>query len=84
MLDRIVDQNVAVLLVGLEEKEYTLPVHRLPKCAASGDMFVVEVEDGKIMTIKRDTRKKEALNKTTHDTLNKLKSNQKSKFKRKQ
>ena len=59
VIDRIVDGQYAVLLVGLEEREITLPANQVPKEAAPGTWLQVEVYDDVITHITVDLEETE-------------------------
>lgn len=49
VLDRIVDKETAVILVGEQELPFYLPVDKLPEGAREGSVLRVEIE-GKIIS----------------------------------
>jgi hypothetical protein len=61
VIDRIVDGQHAVLLVGESEEEIVLPVEQLPAEAGAGMWLRVEVEDGVITEITVDDEETEAV-----------------------
>ncbi|MDO8637403.1 MAG: DUF3006 domain-containing protein [Dehalococcoidia bacterium] len=52
-VDRI-DEGVAVLLVGPEERELTVPVGRLPPGVQAGDWLKVTIVDGQLKQVELD------------------------------
>ncbi|MFK3936948.1 DUF3006 domain-containing protein [Alkalihalobacillus sp. NPDC078783] len=54
ILDRFEDQNMAVLLVGSEEKECLIQRELLPSEAMEGSLLVVERDDHKIKSVQLD------------------------------
>lgn len=54
VIDRIVDDNHAVLLVGVTEKEFILPVVRLPFGSSEGTWLKVEITDTEITDLEFD------------------------------
>ncbi|MBU8905001.1 DUF3006 domain-containing protein [Desertibacillus haloalkaliphilus] len=55
VLDRIVDDSSAVLLVGNRQDEVILPVHQLPENAREGTWLLVRIEEGKLEDVRIDT-----------------------------
>lgn len=60
VIDRIVDDTWAVLLIGEEEKEENVPVDRLPPGAKPGDWLRIEMREGEIVRITADPEETEA------------------------
>ncbi|MDV2885747.1 hypothetical protein BTR22_01580 [Alkalihalophilus pseudofirmus] len=89
VLDRIVDNKAAVLLVGESEKEYTIPLSDLPPDVCEGDSFEVEVNmqgerEHARLVINKHMKKEERISESpVTDMLKQLKANQKSRFKKK-
>ncbi|ADC48568.1 hypothetical protein BpOF4_02505 [Alkalihalophilus pseudofirmus OF4] len=89
VLDRIVDNKAAVLLVGESEKEYTIPLSDLPPDVCEGDSFEVEVNmqgerEHAPLVINKHMKKEERISESpVTDMLKQLKANQKSRFKKK-
>jgi hypothetical protein len=54
VIDRIVDGHKAVLLVGVQETEYILPIQRLPAGLKEGDWLRVEMKAGEIVRLQAD------------------------------
>ncbi|ERN52761.1 DUF3006 domain-containing protein [Alkalihalophilus marmarensis] len=89
VLDRIVDNKAAVLLVGESEKEYTIPLSDLPPGVCEGDSFEVEVnmqgerEHARLVINKHMKKEERIFESPVTDMLKQLKANQKSRFKKK-
>lgn len=61
VIDRIENGNLAVLLVGEEEKRLVVPRASLPQGAKEGDWLKAEIEGGKLLRVEVDpeeTRKR--------------------------
>jgi hypothetical protein len=54
VIDRIVDNRYAVLLVGDEEREVVLPVEQLPEDASEGTWLRVQIANNAITAITVD------------------------------
>ncbi len=82
IIDRFVDSNWAVLLVGDEEREYNVRLEMLPINAKEGSMIEVEIQDGEVKNIvlllEETTREQERIK----SKMDLLRSRKKSNFKR--
>lgn len=82
IIDRFVDSNWAVLLVGDEEREYNVPLEMLPMNAKEGSMIEVEIQDSEVKNIvlllEETTREQERIK----SKMDLLRSRKKSNFKR--
>lgn len=58
-IDRI-EGNLAVLLVGDEEREMVVPLTDLPPGVQGGDWLIVEVERGRLISATLDLQETEA------------------------
>ncbi|MCS7207229.1 MAG: DUF3006 domain-containing protein [Dehalococcoidia bacterium] len=58
-VDRI-EGNLAVLLVGEEEREMVVPLAHLPQALEAGDWLVVEIENGRLVSAQRDPQETQA------------------------
>lgn len=81
VLDRIVDKEYAVLLIGPEEKERIVPLSRLPKGAKEGMRFKLAFAEDEIIAaeeIIEEVSQSKALN----ENLALLRKRKRSQFKR--
>ncbi|MDV2684947.1 DUF3006 domain-containing protein [Alkalihalophilus lindianensis] len=83
ILDRIVDGEKAVLLVGPDQKEVILPISSLPQDALEGDHFQVTFVNDRVVFMEKNQKEEQATKKRINNTLEQLRANQKSKYKRK-
>lgn len=82
VVDRIVDNNKAVLLVGDNEVEHVIDINELPKGIKEGDWLQVQLKGGKIVKIELDEQETEDVKKRIEDKMAKLKKKSGSKFKK--
>lgn len=61
VIDRVVDGQVAVLLIGAAEREVILPVGRLPRNAKAGDWLRVRIEGDEIVEMSVDVTETETV-----------------------
>lgn len=54
VIDRIEDDQLAVLLVGDPERECVVSVERLPAGATAGTWLLVHIEDGQLLAARID------------------------------
>ncbi len=57
MIDRIVDNTTAVLLVGEEQVQFFCPLRSLPEGSGEGMWLQVKIEDGGLIWAKLDFEK---------------------------
>lgn len=57
VIDRIVDNTTAVLLLGEEQAQFLCPVDRLPQGSAEGMWLAVEIKDGRLIRAEVDFEK---------------------------
>lgn len=81
-LDRITDNNQAVLLVDTIQKEFKLPATSVPSGSKPGSWFQVTIENDAITSIKIDEEKTNAMKGDIQNRLARLQANKKSRFKR--
>lgn len=83
VLDRIVDQQHAVILAETIGEDYIVPVDRLPSGAQEGSWLLVDCSDGEVVNITLDSHTTASREKEVAETLNRLKKKSRgSKFKR--
>ncbi|OIJ13789.1 hypothetical protein BKP35_08390 [Anaerobacillus arseniciselenatis] len=82
VIDRFVDGELAVLLVGEEEKEYNVPIKDLPQGAKEGSIVNVTITDGTIVALQLLLEETNAQQNRMNEKLNQLKSRKRSNFKR--
>jgi hypothetical protein len=82
VIDRIVDGNQVVLLVGVEEREYIILSSRLPKGAKESSWLKVQIENGDIVHIELDEYETDKVKKRIADKMALLKKKKSSQFRR--
>ncbi|MCZ2257743.1 DUF3006 family protein [Sporosarcina sp. G11-34] len=82
-LDRLTDDNKALLLIDELQKEFHVEHSSLPTESTVGMWFLVEVEEEEISTIQIDHEKSASMKREIDDRMQRLKSNKRSRFKRK-
>ncbi len=73
VLDRIEDQQHAVLLVGATEEERVVPVGQLPPGCRPGDWLVIETDDRGRFAIQIDPQATEQAANRIRDKMKRLK-----------
>lgn len=81
-LDRFTDTNEALLLVESLQKEFHVPLSRLPENSVVGTWFLISVTEDEITSIEIDFEKTEAMKESIQNRMARLKSKKKSRFKR--
>lgn len=82
-VDRIVEQSLAVLLVGEKEEEHIIPLSRIPAKIKEGDMLEVELQAGSIVKLSLLTSEEEEQNRARiAEKMQLLKQQQQSRFKK--
>ncbi len=82
--DRLTDDGHALLIVEQLKKEYHVPTAALPKGSLAGTWFLVEIEHDVITSMQIDAQKTKIMQNQIDNRMQRLKSNKKSRFKRKQ
>lgn len=72
VIDRIVDGEHAVILVGNEEQEIVYPAKELPPAAKEGSVLQVILENGVIEQIELDETDTEQTRKSVMEQMNRL------------
>jgi hypothetical protein len=81
-LDRIEDNQLAVILVEEVNKEFVLPISELPEGSKPKIWFDLVINQGRITSININNKKTETAQEKVDDTLCKIRSKSKgSKFK---
>jgi len=57
VIDRIVDNTTAVLLLGVEQVQFLCPVNSLPKGSGEGVWLQVKIKDGRLIWAELDLEK---------------------------
>lgn len=81
VVDRIIDKHVATLLIGSEEKEYTIPLAQLPKGIREGVWLTVSVINNNVQVIDINHRETEKRERKANQLMEKLNHKKGSKFK---
>lgn len=81
--ERLTDDGHALLIVEQLKKEYHVPSASLPEGSTVGMWFLVEIENDIIISMQIDATKTNTMQKQINDRMQRLKSNKKSRFKRK-
>jgi hypothetical protein len=82
-LDRIEDNQFAVILVEEIKKEFVIPVEDLPEGSKKNSYFEMSIENDKISSIKLDEQTTQTEQEKVDDLMTKLRSKSKgSKFKK--
>ncbi|MEH7493216.1 DUF3006 domain-containing protein [Neobacillus niacini] len=82
-LDRIEDNQFAVILVEEIKKEFVIPVEDLPEGSKENSYFEMSIENDKISSIKLDEQTTQTEQEKVDDLMTKLRSKSKgSKFKK--
>lgn len=80
-LDRIEDNQFAVILVEEMKKEFIIPVGNLPEGSKEKSYFEIRIENDKIISMKLDEQTTQSEQEKVDDLMTKLRSNSKgSKF----
>lgn len=74
VIDRIVDGQHAVLLVGEDETERVIPVAQLPEQAAEGLWLQVRFEDDRLVEVTVDTEETERTQQRIDEKMARLRS----------
>lgn len=83
VIDRIVDDKHAVLLVGLEEVEKIISIDQLPPGSEEGTWLILEFTDEELVNILIDTNENKRARERIEEKMKKLRSKGGSKFKTK-
>lgn len=81
-LDRFTDSNVALLLVESLQQEFHVAPSELPVDSVVGTWFLITIDNNEITSLVIDSEKTAAMKETIQDRMARLKSNKKSRFKR--
>lgn len=73
VLDRIEEQQHAVLLVGPSEEERILPASKMPQGCKPGDWLILETDEKGQVTVQLDPEASERATKRIQDKLSRLK-----------
>lgn len=82
VIDRIVDGQHAVLLVGDDEREIVIPIHLLPNGAREGDWVKVAFDGDDIKSIEIDQAETERVRERVRSKLDQLRKRKKSNFRK--
>lgn len=82
--ERLTDDGHALFLIEQLKKEYHVSPASLPEGSTVGMWFLVEIENDVIISMQIDTTKTITMQNRINDRMQRLKSNKKSRFKRKQ
>ena len=72
VIDRIVDEKTAVILVGDDEQEHHCPVDKLPIGAREGTWLWVQVENGEIVSLEVDQEETDIVHRRILEKIDKL------------
>lgn len=81
-LDRFTDDNHALILVEQLQQEFHVPASSLPSGSTAGTWFLVEIKEDRIASLHIDDSKTRDMKKAIDNRMQRLKSNQRSRFKR--
>ena len=76
VIDRIVDDTTAVLLIGPEETEKQVRVEDLPEGAAEGDWLILDVDQDPFTIVDIDTELTDARRAAIDDKLDRIRQRQ--------
>jgi hypothetical protein len=76
VIDRIVDDTTAVLLIGPEETEKQVRVEDLPEGAAEGDWLILDVDQDPFTIVDTDTELTDARRAAIDDKLDRIRQRQ--------
>ena len=74
VIDRIVDGNTAVILVGEDERQHHYPANKLPDGAREGTWLRVRVESGEIVFVEVDQEETATTGKRIQEKTDKLRA----------
>ena len=74
VIDRIVDGNTAVILVGDDERQHHYPANKLPEGAREGTWLRVRVEDGQIVAMEMDQEEMGIVHRRIQEKMQKLRA----------
>ena len=82
VIDRIVDGQHAVLLVGDDEREIVIPFHLLPSGAKEGDWVKIISDGGEITNIEIDQEESEKVRARVRSKLEQLRKKKRSNYRK--
>lgn len=82
-LDRFTDDGYALMLVENLNKQFHVPTSLLPEGSVAGIWFLVEVQGEEITSLEIDENKTTNMKTDIDNTMQRLQSKKKSRFKRK-
>jgi len=74
VVDRIVDGQIAVILVGEDERQYHCPTDNLPEGAKEGTWLRVQVESGSVVVMEVDQEATETARRRIQEKVEKLRA----------
>lgn len=80
--DRISSRNEAVLLVEDTKETLHLPTSILPQNCGPGDWLNIQLDDGKVVSAKKNHKKTVRMQESVEEKLSALRKRKKSSFKR--
>lgn len=74
VIDRIVDGETAVILVGEDEREYRYPAEQLPEGAREGCWLRVQIDGGEIAALELDQDETDVTRRRVQDKMDRLRA----------
>lgn len=74
VIDRIVDEKTAVILVGEDERQHHYPADKLPEGAREGTWLRVRVESGEIVFVEVDQEETDTTRRRLQEKMDKLRA----------
>lgn len=81
-LDRFTDNDTALILVEILQKEFHVPSTFLPNGSTAGTWLTVDIQDDAITSIQLDEQKTNEMQSDIQIRMQRLQSKKKSRFKR--
>lgn len=81
-LDRITDNDTAIILVESLQKEFHVASTSLPNGSAAGTWLTIDIQDDAIISIQLDEQKTSEMQSDIQNRMQRLQSKKKSRFKR--